>query len=163
MWTTLKLFIFFIAATVLHWAFSTLFASIGLHVSIMLVFAVAVCPFVKPQYGYTVAFFCGLFLDFFGTKLFGNNAMTFSILAAIVYALSERFDFESIFPQMMTVFSLSIFAILCNTFLLELFTSVSAWQGWWSLFGGSLVNALLAPVVFFITGRMFSKGFKPQL
>lgn len=44
---------------------------------------------------------------FFGTKLFGNNAFTFTVAACVVYGLSERFDFDGIFPQMLTVFGLT--------------------------------------------------------
>ena len=146
MWALFKLFIAFVGATVFHWAFATAFANIGIQVSVMLVFVVAACTLLKPAYGYPLAFLCGLFLDFFGTKLFGNNAFTFCLLALFVYMLSERFDFESIFPQMVTVF----------------FTSSAVWQGFWSLLAGSVVNALMAPAVFFVLRIMLSKGFSSK-
>ena len=78
---TLKLFLLFIAATVLHWAFMSVFGGAGVSLNVMLVFACAVCAYLPPQYGYTAAFVCGLFLDFFGVKLFGNNALTFTLCA----------------------------------------------------------------------------------
>ena len=162
MWALFKLFIAFVGATVFHWAFATAFANIGIQVSVMLVFVVAACTLLKLAYGYPLAFLCGLFLDFFGTKLFGNNAFTFCLLALFVYMLSERFDFESIFPQMVTVFGLSVFAVLFNALLLSLFTSSAVWQGFWSLLAGSVVNALMAPAVFFVLRIMLSKGFSSK-
>lgn len=159
MWNFIKLFVAFIGATIFHWAFATAFANIGIQVNVMLVFVVAACTVLKPAYGFPIAFLCGLFLDFFGTKLFGNNAFTFCLLATFVYMLSERFDFESIFPQMVTVFCLSVFAVLFNTLLISVFTSSSMWQGFISLLGGSVINALMAPVVFFVLRVMLSKGF----
>lgn len=159
MWSLFKLFVAFIGATVLHWAFATAFANIGVQVSVMLVFVVAACTLLNPVYGYPVAFLCGLFLDFFGTKLFGNNAFTFCMVALFVYMISERFDFESILPQMVTVFCLSVFAVLFNALLLRIFTASAMWQGFWSLLAGSVVNALMAPAVFWVLRRMLSKGF----
>ncbi len=159
MWSLVKLFIAFIGATVFHWAFATAFANIGIQVSVMLVFVVAVCTLLKPAYGYPVAFLCGLFLDFFGTKLFGNNAFTFCMVALLVYLISERFDFESILPQMVTVFCLSVFAVVFNALLLRIFTSSAMWQGVWSLLAGSMINALMAPVLFIVLRLMLSKGF----
>lgn len=155
----IKVVIAFIFATVFHWAFATAFSNLGIQVSLMLVFVVAACTVLKPAYGYPLAFLCGLFLDFFGTKLFGNNAFTFCVLACIVYALSDRFDFESIFPQMVTVFGLSILSVLLNALLLSIFAATAMWQGFWSLLAGSVVNALLAPIVFLLVRKCLSKGF----
>ena len=155
----IKLFFTFIIATVLHWAFATAFANIGIQVNLMFVFALAACALLKPSYGYALAFLCGLFLDFFGTKLFGNNAFTFCALACVVYAVGERFDFESILPQMLSVLLGSLAAVLMSTLLVHIFAGASVWLGWWSWLGGSVTNALLAPAVFLFLRRIFSKGF----
>lgn len=155
----LKLAAVFVAATVFHWALATVFAYLGLQVNMMLVFAVALCALLKPPYGYTAAFVCGLFLDFFGTKLFGNNAFMFTLSAWIVYFLGDRFDFESIFPQVISVFGLSVFVSLGNLLLVQLFTASAVWPGLLSLLGGALVNAFLAPAVFLVLRNVFSKGF----
>lgn len=155
----LKLIAAFVAATVLHWMFVTAFAYVGLQVNVMLVFTVALCALLKPPYGYALAFLSGLFLDFFGTKVFGNNAFMFSVSAWVVYFLGDRFDFESIFPQIMSVFGLSLFVSLGNLLLLQLFASAAVWPGVWSLLGSALVNALAAPGIFAALYKMFSKGF----
>lgn len=158
--SVLKLFLLFIAATVLHWAFMAVVGGAGLSLNVMLVFAVAVCAFLKPQYGYPTAFLCGLFLDFFGVKLFGNNALTFTLCASAVYALEKRLDFDGFLPQIISVFGLSLFAALFNLLLLKVFAGFSAWNGFWPLLGGVTLNALLAPFVFRAVRRVFAREVK---
>jgi len=148
MWKICKLMALFIVATVCHWGFATLFSYVGLSVNFMLVFAMAFCAVARLEIGYPVAFMCGLFLDFFGSKLFGNNAFSFTWVACVVYALRERIDFASILPQVVTVFFLTCAVGVVNSLLLMRFTSSSFWPGTVSLLGGAVVGALLAPIVF---------------
>ena len=150
MQNALKLIFLFLIATLCHWALVTFFARWGLSVNMMLVFVVAFCAFLKLPFAYSTAFFCGLFLDFFGTKLFGNNAFTFTACACLVCNIAPRFDFEEFFPQIVAVFSLTWFAAILNTFLIALFASASAWPGFLSLLGGSIVDGLCAPLVFLL-------------
>lgn len=148
MWKLCKLAGLFVAACVCHWGFATLFLYCGLNVNFMLVFAIAFCTVAQLEIGYPMAFLCGLFLDFFGAKLFGNNAFSFTMVACIVYALRERFDFNSFLPQMVTVFVLTCAAGVLNSVLLIQFTSSSLWPGTSSLLGGAFVGAVLSPFVF---------------
>ena len=136
---TLKLFLLFIAATVLHWAFMSVFGGAGVSLNVMLVFACAVCAYLPPQYGYTAAFVCGLFLDFFGVKLFGNNALTFTLCACMMYGLDKRLDFDAPAP------------------LLRVFAGFSAWTGFWPLLSGVVFNAVLSPFVFWAVRRVFKR------
>lgn len=154
---TLKIFILFIVSTVLHWTFMTIFGGLGISLNVMLVFACAVCAFMKPAYGYPTAFVCGLFLDFFGVKLFGSNALTFTLCASMVYALEKRLDFEAPVPQMLGVFGLSLFAVLFNVAVLKIFTGFSAWTGFWFFVAGTVLNAVLAPAVFWAVRRTCCK------
>ena len=114
----------------------------------MLVFAVAFCTVLPLEVGYPVAFVCGLFLDFFGTKLFGNNAFSFTVAACVIYALRERIDFDGILPQVVTVFLAGCAVGILNSILLAWFTASSQWPGFWSLLGGAVVGAVFAPFVF---------------
>ena len=159
MWSFCKLILLFLLATVCHWALATLFSFLGLSVNMMLVFAVAFCAILKPIFGYSVVFLCGLFLDFFGTKLFGNNAFSFTVAACAVYALVQRFDFEAFFPQMFSVFGLTIGVAVLNSLLLDWFTSSAMWPGFLNLLGGAVVATLLAPAVFWLVRRVLGQGF----
>lgn len=158
MWSFVKLVFLFVLATIVHWAFASGFSYWGLSVNMLLAFAAAFCTVLKPSFGYPAAFVCGLFLDFFGTKLFGNNAFTFTVCTCIVYGLAERFDFDAVFPQMVTVLGLTFFAGVLNSLLFLWFTSAAMWPGFWSLLGGAVISALFAPAVFWLVRHTLGKG-----
>jgi len=143
-----KLVLLFFAATVCHWAFSSLFANWGISINMLLVFVTAVCAFCKMETGYPMAFLCGLFLDFFSTKLFGYNAFSFTLAALVVYSVAERLDFDSFFPQMFMTFVLTVFVSVVNNALVLFFTASTIWAGWWNILIGALVATLVAPIVF---------------
>ncbi len=153
-----KLVFAFLLATVCHWAFAALFSRWGISVNSMLVFVTAFCALLKYPFAYSLAFVCGLFLDFFGTKVFGNNAFTFTICACLICNMAERFDFDSLFPQMVAVFGLTWLCGILNALLVFLFASASIWPGFWSLLGGAVVDALLAPFVFIIVRRILQNS-----
>ena len=142
-------------ATVCHWGFTTLFSYWGLTVNFMLVFAIAFCTLARLEIGYPMAFMCGLFLDFFGTKLFGNNAFSFTVVACVIYSLRDRIDFSGLLPQVGVVFLLTCVVGVLNSLLLVRFTSSSLWPGTGSLVGGAAVGAFVAPVVFAVVRRVW--------
>lgn len=148
MWKICKLAVLFVLATVCHWGLATFFSYAELNVNFMLVFAIALCTVIPLEIGYPVVFLCGLFLDFFGVKFFGNNAFLFTLVALIMYALRNRIDFSGIISQVIIVFLLTCGVGICNNMLLAWFTPASFWPGVSGLLGGAVVGALLAPVVF---------------
>ena len=154
MFSAFKLICLFILATVFHWAFALFFAQWGLSVNIILVFVVAFCALLKDPWAYGMAFLCGLFLDFFNTKLFGSNAFTFTICACLVCNMVDRFDFDELFPQMVAVFCLSWLTGILTSLLVVLFAASSAWPGFWNMLGGAVLNAVLAPCAFWIVRRV---------
>lgn len=158
MQNVLKLIFLFVVSTMCHWALATFFARWGLSVNMMLVFVTAFCAFFKLPFAYSMAFFCGLFLDFFGTKLFGNNAFTFTVCACLVCNIVPRFDFDEIFPQTVAVFALTWLAGILNTLLISLFASASVWPGFLSLLGGSIVDGCCAPFVFLLVRRVMGNS-----
>lgn len=160
MMTLMKLFLLFIGSTVLHWAFTAVLGGLGLSLNVMLVFACAICAHLKPQYGYPTAFVCGLFLDFFGVKLFGLHALTFTLCAITVYSLEKRLDFDAPVPQMISLWGLGLFAALFDVVLLKIFAGFSAWSGFGPFIAGITLNAVLAPAIFWVVRRVLTRGIK---
>ena len=154
--TVCELMLLFLAATVLHWILTSLLGSWGQNLNFMLLFAAAACVFVKPEYGYPTAFLCGLFLDFFGVKLFGHYALIFTLCAAVIYSLEDRLDFDAVVPQMVCIFVLETAAALGNLILLKMLAGFSAWNGFFPFVGGIAVCTLLAPGVFWAVRRVFT-------
>lgn len=155
-----KLMGLFLLATVLHWLFLALFGNWGISVNVMLIFMVAVCAYLKPAYGYPTAFICGLFLDFFGVKLFGHNAFVFTICAIMVYGLQRRLDFDSVISQMLCILGLGLISSVGNGLLLKIFVGFSGWNGWWAWLGGLCISTVIAPAVFWTVRRFFPKKIK---
>ncbi|GHT38975.1 hypothetical protein FACS189437_01080 [Bacteroidia bacterium] len=140
----------FLASTVAHWAFVTAGAGFNISVNFMLVAAAAVCSFYDRWAGFTFMFFCGIFLDFFGVNMFGAYAFTFMLCGAAVYIVKDSLDFESPVPQTVLVFCLSLGNVLVYNLTGVIFLKGTAWHGFQSLILGAVVNALLAPFVFYI-------------
>ncbi len=158
MLSILRLFVLFVSATVCHWVFASLFARWGFSVNSMLVFVVAFCALLRPGIAYPMAFVCGLFLDFFGTKLFGSNAFTFTLCACIFCNMAQRVDFEHPFPQMVAVGGSVWLVAVCNAGLMMLFAAGGSWMGFGSLTGGCIVDVLLAPFVFWFVRKMLGSS-----
>lgn len=160
MTTVLKLFLSFLLATICHWAFMAIFGEMGITVNIMLIFSLVVCAYLKPEFGYPTAFLSGLFLDFFGVKLFGANAFVFTLCACAVYGMEKRLDFDGILPQMISIFFLTLGACLLNWVLLKVFTGFSPWSGFGPFVGGITLNTVLTPFVFRFLRRVFAPEIK---
>ncbi len=158
--TIIKLLISFFSATIFHWAFMAIFGEMGITVNIMLIFAMVICAYLKPEFGYPTAFLSGLFLDFFGVKLFGCNAFIFTLCACAIYGMEKRLDFDGVIPQVFSIFFLTVSASLLNLLLLKVFTGFSAWSGFWPWIGGITLNAVLTPFVFKILHRIFAIEIK---
>ena len=153
--TVLQLILFFLAATVFHWAFMAVLGSWDISLNLMLVFAMAVCAFLPPEYGYPTAFVSGLFLDFFGIQLFGHHAFVFTLCACLVYGLESRLDFDSAVPQMVCMFLLSALSAAGNLILLKVFAGFSAWNGLGPFVGGIILSTLITPVIFWAVRQVF--------
>lgn len=153
-----KLFLLFILATIIQWVMATVFSSVGISINVMLSFAIAFCTVLKPPFGYPGAFLCGLFLDFFNTKLFGGNACTFTVCACLLYTAADRLDFKEIATQMMAVFALVTAASCLNCLLVWLFASAVLWPGIMRILAGALISAGMAPVIFWMIQKTLTGG-----
>lgn len=156
--TGIKLFLLFVLATVCHWAFALGFGFWGISTNLMLVFTLAFCTVLKPSFGYPMALLCGLFLDFFGTKVFGNNACSFIVASCIMYHIVPRFDFEGIFPQMLAVFFLTCLTGMLSAWLVWKFSSSVLWPGIGSILLGALIGAICSPAVFWLVQEALQSG-----
>ena len=90
----LNLTLVFIVATIFYWLGLIIFAPLELSVNIMLAFSIIIAVILPHRYGYTFAFFSGLFLDFLGTSLFGSHALAFTLLMVLFYHVRDKIDFK---------------------------------------------------------------------
>ncbi len=144
----LNIFLIFIVATIFYWLGLLLFSPLGLSINTMFAFSIIVAVLLPQRYGYTFAFFSGLFLDFLGTSLFGSHALAFTLLMILFYHIKENIDFKEMIPQMVITAMLNFLLIIIFGILSKIFTGVFIWQGWKDLFLGSIILGLIMPLLY---------------
>jgi rod shape-determining protein MreD len=138
----------FWAATAIYCLSVEIFAPLGINVGIMLVFALIVANVRGAVTGYFYAFFSGLFLDFFGSELFGGYALVFVITTAIFYRVKDKMDFEEACPQLTIAFALNAACAVLYALAGKIFTGKFIWRATASMLIGSVITAVL-PLVFY--------------
>ena len=149
----LNLILVFIIATISYWLGLIVFAPLELSVNMMLAFSIIVAVILPQRYGYTFAFFSGLFLDFLGTSLFGSHALAFTLLMVLFYHVRDKIDFKECVPQMIITGMLNVLFIFIFGVLSKVFTGVFLWQGWKDLIFGSIVLGLIMPLFYNIIAK----------
>lgn len=148
--TFIKLFLIFLFSTVLHWAFASLGAEAGIGVNFILVFAFCACVETPTFFGYMFAFLAGLFLDSFGTQMFGVYALSFTAAAWLTYFLAKYMDFRNFLTQIAVCAGISVFAECFYSLAGIIFIKGVAWAGLKTLILGSVINGCLAPFMFML-------------
>ncbi|MBO7605839.1 MAG: rod shape-determining protein MreD [Elusimicrobiaceae bacterium] len=151
MYRILNLILIFVIATIFYWLGLIVFAPLELSVNMMLAFSIIIAVILPQRYGYTFAFFSGLFLDFLGTSLFGSHALAFTVLMVLFYQVRDKIDFKESIPQMIITGMLNVLFIFIFGFLSKVFTGIFVWQGWRDLIFGSVVLGLIMPIFYNVT------------
>ena len=154
MFRILNLVLIFIIATIFYWFGLIIFAPLGLSVNMMLAFSIIIAVILPQRYGYTFAFFSGLFLDFLGTSLFGSHALAFTVLMVRFYQVRDKIDFKECIPQMVITGMLNVLLIFIFGLLSKVFTGIFIWQGWKDLIFGSIVLGLIMPIFYNIIAKL---------
>ena len=154
----LNAFLIFIIATLLHWVFIEIFAPFNITLGIMLAFALIMAARSPRAGGYTFAFFCGLFLDFFSASMFGGYALAFTLLMFTFYHVEHKIDFKEPGPQLIITAGLNMYTVLLYGLLGKIFTGAFLWHGFASFVAGSLITGLLAPVLYVFVNKYLIFG-----
>lgn len=155
----LNILFIFLVATIIHWACILIFSSVGIGVGVMPVFCLIMAGMLNESGGYTFAFISGLFLDFFGSTLFGGYALVLTLIMFIYYIIHDKIDFKDIGPQVVVASVLNVLCVILYGILGSIFTEHFIWQGFKSLILGSVTTGFLMPPLYFLTVRYLS--FKP--
>lgn len=158
----LNCFLIFIIATLLHWVFIEVFAPLNINVGVMLCATLLIAGRFGRFGGYGFAFFSGLFLDFFGNVLFGGYALVFTGVAFIYYNLEDKIDFHDITPQIVLAAGLNFISVILYGVLGSVFAGEFLWQGFRSLFLGSLITGALMPLIYIVAVKYFIFDFSQK-
>jgi rod shape-determining protein MreD len=151
----LSIFLFFVAATVIHWFFIEIFSPFNIIAGVMLVFSLITAGELAQPWGYTFAFFSGLFLDFFNSVMFGGYAFVFTLILFLFYKIHDKIDFNEAGSQIVITTALNMTSVLLYGLLAQIFTGTFLWQGITSFCLGSMLSGMLLPVLSFISRKYF--------
>lgn len=143
----------FVGGVLIQWCWPTYFSFFGLSPQILLVLTVAVAAHLGPIPGQTFAFFWGLTLDVFGAHLFGGNALALTLTAYGVGMVRRQMDVSNPVSQAMFTGIITFVYFLFLVFLGFIFKGEFFWMGWKAFCLDPILNALVAPICFFIVAK----------
>jgi rod shape-determining protein MreD len=114
-----------------------------------LIFAAALCAghHARPGKANPGGFLQGLYADMLGVSAFGAYALTYSLMAYVVYVVKRQFDMDSFFSQLVAAVSLSWISMLFYMGLSLVFARFNP-TGLKIFLAEPFLNALAVPVVF---------------
>ena len=148
MFRFVNLFILFVFATLFHWLCLIALSPFEITLESMFLVSLIVASLLPEKYGYTFAFFSGLFVDFFGIQLFGAHAFVFVLLVFLFYNLKNKIDFKTISSQIIITASLTIVEILLFGFIFKIGTGTFFWLGFKNIFWGTWLCSILMPAIY---------------
>lgn len=140
--------------TALQWVWSTHGAVWGLAPQVLLILTTAAGVHWGPVTGQALGFAWGLLLDSFGVRLFGFNALAFTLVGYLVGSVRRQFNVGSGFPQAVLMGALSIAYFLFSGVAGLVFADRFHWVGWGPFALLPLYNAAVAPLLFHAAGRL---------
>lgn len=141
-----------LAAGVLQWMWAAFLPFLGPPPQLMLALTVAASIVFGSVWGESLGFWGGLWLDVLSTHLFGGTALSLCWIGYGTGLLRRQMDVSNMASQMAVVFAASLVHGVVMQMLGLFFMRHWAAIGFFAFMGGSLLNALAAPLVFAIAG-----------
>ena len=132
-----------------YWWFGNNFSLFSIVPNILLMAAIASAIIARPLTALSFCFFWGLYMDVLGSDAFGAYALVYTLMGYAIHVMKKHFDFDSLAPQVILSFSLSILTFLFYQALSVIFSNISPMQ-WRVLLIDPFITALLMPVIFII-------------
>jgi len=143
----IKFFALYLVTVITGWWVSSYVSFYNITPDIIIIVAIGISIFNKEITSFMFAFFCGLFLDFMGSYLFGAYALCLLFAARMVMVLREKIDFHSVFTQVLLVSAMSFFIKISYGLLGLVFTGEILFGELKYLLIVSVINGLIAPLV----------------
>ena len=139
----------YVIISVLYWWFGNNVSIFSTTPNMLFLAAVGSAIIARPLTAFSLCFFWGLHMDISGSNAFGAYALVYTLMCYAVHVMKRHFDFDSIAPQIILAFTLSILIFLFYQFLSVIFSTISP-QPLKILLAEPFINALLMPIVFLI-------------
>lgn len=130
-----------------YWWWTQNLSFYGLAPNLIFAAALSAAILSGPVKAIAWGFFLGLYADMLGISAFGAYALTYSLMAYVVYVIKRHFDMDSFFSQLVAALALSWFSMLFYMGLSLAFARINP-VGLKILLAEPFLNALAVPVVF---------------
>lgn len=148
-----KLFILYLILILLNWWILKHLSFYGFVPNLMLVTTLVVAVLCKDITGYIFGFFCGLFIDFMGSYLFGGYGLCFTLSVYLIIVLRNRLDFDSLITQILVVLGLTLFVKIFYGFLGFVFIGKFVFANPRYFIITACLNGLISPFIFAVAGK----------
>lgn len=137
----------YLATGAAYWWWTQNLTVYGLAPNLIFAAALSTAILAGPVKAIAWGFFLGLYADMLGVSAFGAYALTYSLMAYVVYVVKKQFDMDSFFSQLVAAVSLSWICMLFYMGLSLVFARINP-TGLKIFLAEPFLNALAVPVVF---------------
>lgn len=139
--------VLYLSSGVFYWWWTQNLSFYGLAPNFLFAAALSAAILAGPVKAIAWGFFLGLYADMLGVTAFGGYALTYSLMAYVVYVVKRHFDMDSFFSQLVAAVSLSWLSMLFYMGLCLAFARINP-SSLKIFLAEPFLNALAVPVVF---------------
>ena len=143
-----RLSLLFLLAMPGHWLLAERFAFWGISPQLLLVLTVALAARQGPLWGMGLGFGWGLFLDLLSPRLFGANALAFTLMAYGTGSVRRQVDVSGRVAQGLVAFFMTMAYFLFLGLLGAVFAKRFLWVGWAPFVLDPFYNCLVTVVAY---------------
>lgn len=143
----LRWVILFFLAALLQWGWSTYFSFFGLSPQIFLILTIIAAAKRGAVAAMCFGFMWGLCLDVFEVRLFGANALAFTLVGYGVGMARRQIDVAAFAPMALLLIHGTWGYFLLKGLLGLIFIKYFSWVGWFSFSLDPLLNCLMLPMM----------------
>ena len=136
-----------------YWWWTANFTVFGMAPNIIFTAALSAAILARPAKALAYCFFFGIYLDLLGSNLFGAYALTYTLMAYVIYVMKRHLDLVSPFSQVIAALAITIVSMLFYQGLSLTLAKINPLQ-LKAFLVEPFLNALLAPLVFYFFAQL---------
>jgi len=143
----------YVLTGLVHWWWTTNMSAFGVAPNIVFMAALSAAILARPAKAMAYGFCFGVYLDLLGSNIFGAYALTYTLMAYVVYILKRHFDLISGLSQIISALAFSVLTMLFYQILSLIFAKINPLE-LKTFIVEPFLNAALAPCVFYLFTRL---------
>jgi len=140
--------VLFLLTGLIHWWWTANLSVFGVAPNIIFTAALSAAIIARPAKAIAWCFFLGVYLDLLGSNLFGAYALTYTVMAYVIYMMKRHLDLIGPFSQIIAALTLTLVTMLFYQGLSLALSKINPLQ-LKAFLVEPFFNAVLAPIVFY--------------